>query len=47
MEISGSPTEKAILSWAYKVSHVCLLFDIYFLCMCIYIFKESYRYSWG
>lgn len=43
MEISGSPTEKAILSWAYKVSNVCLLwsiFEICFLCMGN-IFKEA------
>lgn len=42
MEISGSPTEKAILSWAYKVSNVCLLwfiFDIFSLVWAIYLKK--------
>lgn len=50
MEISGSPTEKAILSWAYKVSNVCLLlsiFDIFFLCICNILKEAVVCCSWG
>ena len=50
MEISGSPTEKAILSWAYKVYQMFAYYGpslTYVSSVCENIFKESYCCSWG
>ena len=41
MEISGSPTEKAILSWAYKVYQMFAYSLTYISYVCAYIYLKK------